>query len=148
MIFQHIFVPMDGSRLSEVSAVKAVEMAKESGARITAFHAKPTYLNSPLGESSIFHSMTQDTFDKVVEKEAAKVLDFITARCAEAGVPCDTITIDSDFPAEAIVQASARCGADLIFMATNGRKGIKGMLIGSETRKVINFSKIPVLVHR
>ena len=33
-------------------------------------------------------------------------------------------------------------------MASHGRKGVKGLLIGSETQKVLTHSKIPVLVYR
>ena len=40
----------------------------------------------------------------------------------------------------------AKC--DLIIMASHGRKGLKGLLLGSETAKVLTHSKIPVLVVR
>jgi nucleotide-binding universal stress UspA family protein len=33
-------------------------------------------------------------------------------------------------------------------MASHGRRGIKGMLLGSETQKVLVHSDIPVLVYR
>jgi len=39
-------------------------------------------------------------------------------------------------------------GCDLIVMASHGRKGVKGLLLGSETQKVLVHSAIPVLVHR
>ncbi|MEN9478484.1 MAG: hypothetical protein RLZZ300_2625, partial [Pseudomonadota bacterium] len=37
---------------------------------------------------------------------------------------------------------------DLIFMASHGRRGISGFLLGSETNKVLTHSKVPVLVYR
>jgi nucleotide-binding universal stress UspA family protein len=37
---------------------------------------------------------------------------------------------------------------DLIFMASHGRKGIAGLLLGSEAQKVLSHSKIPVLIYR
>jgi nucleotide-binding universal stress UspA family protein len=39
-------------------------------------------------------------------------------------------------------------GCDLIMMASHGRSGVKAILIGSETQKVLTHSKIPVLVYR
>ena len=37
---------------------------------------------------------------------------------------------------------------DLVCMASHGRKGVAGLLIGSETSKVLTHSKVPVLVLR
>ena len=51
-------------------------------------------------------------------------------------------------PHEAIIAAADACGCDLIFMASHGRRGLSGILIGSETHKVLTHSKIPVLVYR
>src|SRR6476661_3897217 len=39
-------------------------------------------------------------------------------------------------------------GCDLILMASHGRKGVAGLVLGSETHKVLIHSKIPVLVCR
>ena len=39
-------------------------------------------------------------------------------------------------------------GCDLIMMASHGRRGVKGLLLGSETQKVLTHSRIPVLVYR
>jgi nucleotide-binding universal stress UspA family protein len=54
----------------------------------------------------------------------------------------------SDHPYEAIVQVAERNGCDLIMMASHGRRGVKAILLGSETQKVLTHSKIPVLVFR
>ena len=39
-------------------------------------------------------------------------------------------------------------GCDLIFMASHGRRGLSGILLGSETQKVLTHAKVPVLVFR
>ena len=64
------------------------------------------------------------------------------------GVPCDTEVALSDHPYEAIIHAAASKGCDLIMMASHGRRGLQGLLIGSETQKVLTHCKIPVLVYR
>lgn len=69
-------------------------------------------------------------------------------QCAEAGVECTTATATSDVPYEAIIEAAEKSGCDLIFMASHGRRGISGFLLGSETNKVLTHSKVPVLVYR
>ena len=66
----------------------------------------------------------------------------------EAGVACASASAVSDIPYEAIIAAATSATCDLIFMASHGRKGISGLLLGSETQKVLTHSKIPVLVYR
>jgi nucleotide-binding universal stress UspA family protein len=54
----------------------------------------------------------------------------------------------SDHPYEVIVQVAERAGCDLIMMASHGKRGVKALLLGSETQKVLTHSRIPVLVYR
>ena len=61
---------------------------------------------------------------------------------------CDTAVMASDHPHEAIIKVAEERGCDLIAMASHGRKGISGLLLGSETQKVLTHSKKPVLVFR
>jgi nucleotide-binding universal stress UspA family protein len=56
--------------------------------------------------------------------------------------------LTSDFPADAILETARRMKCDLIFMASHGRRGLAGVLLGSETQKVLTHSKIPVVVYR
>jgi nucleotide-binding universal stress UspA family protein len=56
--------------------------------------------------------------------------------------------VTSDIPYEAIIDAASSTGCDLIFMASHGRRGFSGLLLGSETQKVLTHSKIPVLIYR
>jgi len=63
-------------------------------------------------------------------------------------VTCSTVCASSDYPYEAIIEVAEREGCDLIMMASHGRSGIKGLLLGSETHKVLTHCRIPVLVYR
>lgn len=147
-MFKHILVPTDGSELSSATAKRAVDYAQETGARITAFYAKPEYRIAYFGEGALIDSTTPATFAEMAEKQAAEVLGKVAAWCQEAGVPCDTRSTTSDLPYEAIINAATDAGCDMIFMASHGRRGITGLLLGSETNKVLTHSKIPVLVYR
>jgi nucleotide-binding universal stress UspA family protein len=147
-MFKHIFVPTDGSQLSQETARRAVSFAKEAGAKVTAFFAKPEYPVAYFGEGALIDPTTPEKFAELADQQAAEYLDAVQKMCAEAGVECSTVAATSDVPYEAIIEAADKAGCDLIFMASHGRRGISGFLLGSETNKVLTHSKIPVLVYR
>ncbi len=147
-MFKHILVPTDGSQLSQDTVSRAVIFAKEAGARITAFFAKPEYPVTYFGEGALIDPTTPEKFADMADQQAKEVLAFVQEACAAAGVECQTVSATSDIPYEASIEAAEKSGCDLIFMASHGRKGISGLLLGSETNKVLTHSKIPVLVYR
>ncbi|MDR2188390.1 MAG: universal stress protein [Azonexus sp.] len=147
-MFKHILVPTDGSELSQAAARRAVIFAKESGARVTAFFAKPEYPIAYFGEGALIDPTTPEKFADMAAQQANEYLGAIKALCAENGVECNIATATSDVPYEAIIEAANQSGCDLIFMASHGRRGISGFLLGSETNKVLTHSKVPVLVYR
>lgn len=147
-MFKHILVPTDGSQLSAEAVRRAVGFAKEAGARVTFFFAKPDYPVAFYGEGALIDPTTPEKFAEMADKQAADVLAACTAIAAEAGVGCDSVSQTSDIPYEAIIDAANDAGCDLIFMASHGRRGISGLLLGSETQKVLTHSKVPVLVYR
>lgn len=147
-MFKHILVPTDGSELSQDTVRRAISFAKEAGARITAFYAKPEYPVTYYGEGALIDPTTPERFAELADQQAQQVLSVVEKQCSEAGVPCTGIATISDVPYEAIIDAANSAGCDLIFMASHGRKGIAGLLLGSETNKVLTHSKIPVLVYR
>jgi nucleotide-binding universal stress UspA family protein len=147
-MFKHILLPTDGSELSRETAQKAVSFAKESGATITAFYAKPEYPVTYYGEGALIDPTTPEKFSELADKQAEEFLSQVEQLCAASGVKCQKLAVTSDIPYEAIIEAAEKAGCDLIFMASHGRKGITGLLLGSETNKVLTHSKIPVLVYR
>ena len=82
------------------------------------------------------------------QTHADQVLAQAAQAAQAAGVACDTASAISDHPFEAIVKVAVEKGCDLIVMASHGRKGLRGFLLGSETQKVLTHSTIPVLVYR
>ncbi|WP_354684187.1 universal stress protein [Cupriavidus necator] len=145
-MFKHLLLAVDGSELSESAFRKALVLARETGARVTAVRVCPNY-----------HVMTyqvemlEDTRETYVREAAETANRYLLERAEEAsaaGVPCDTAYVVNDHPYEAIIKTAEEKGCDLVVMASHGRRGIQGMLIGSETLKVLTHSKIPVLVYR
>ena len=147
-MFKHILVPTDDSQLSQETVQRAVTFAREINARITAFYAKPDFPECFFGEGALVDPGSPEKFAQLAEEEAQKILDYVDTLCQEAGVACNRLTIASDIPYEAIIDAANQNNCDLIFMSSHGRKGIGALLLGSETNKVLTHSKIPVLVYR
>ena len=147
-MFKSILVPTDGSPLSQEAVRRAVSFAKEAGARITAFYAKPEAPMPQYIEGIQIDKKLQEQYDQMAEEQAQKIVGFVEGLCRDAGVTCNTASSSSDTPYQAIIDAANANGCDLIFMASHGRRGISGLLLGSETTKVLTHSKIPVLVFR
>ncbi|MBI3525631.1 MAG: universal stress protein [Betaproteobacteria bacterium] len=147
-MFKHILVPTDGSDLSSDAVKRAVNFAKETGARITFFYAKPDYPVAYYGEGALIDPTTPEKFSRMTENQAQDILSAAMQVARTAGVDCATASAVSDVPYEAIIEASVAAGCDLIFMASHGRRGLSGLLLGSETQKVLTHTKTPVLVYR
>ena len=81
-------------------------------------------------------------------EQAQAVLNKIKAEGKAQGVTVKTSVAKSDLIAESIIAAAEKQKADLIVMASHGRKGIKRLLLGSETQHVLTHSQVPVLVLR
>lgn len=147
-MFKHVLVPTDGSELSQETARRAVLFAKEIGAKITAMYAKPEYPVTYYGEGALIDPTTPEKFAELAEQQSGQNLAYVEQLCQESGVEYGRQSVTNDVPYEAIIQAATDAGCDLIFMASHGRRGFSGLLLGSETNKVLTHSKIPVLVFR
>ena len=147
-MFKHILVPTDGSELSQNTIERAVTFAKEAGARVPAFYAKPGYPVIYYGEGALIDTTSPEQFAELAEQQAAKILTQAEELCRKEGVPYSGVTLTCDVPYEGIIQAATEAGCDLIFMASHGRRGFSDILLGSETHKVLTHSTIPVLVYR
>ncbi len=147
-MFKHILVPTDGSELSARAIQSAIKCAKAVNAKVTGFYAMPSLGMPQLGDSALLNPAYQTEFEELSKKNAAEYLAVIEKQARADGVPYEGLTVASDSPYEAIVKAAESKGCDLIFMASHGRKGVAGVLVGSETAKVLTHCTIPVLVCR
>jgi nucleotide-binding universal stress UspA family protein len=147
-MFKNVLIPTDGSPLSQKAVVKGVELAKSLGAKVTGFFAAPPatpviYRNNlPVGFAQ------PGEHAEIIKRTAAKRLEFIERAAKKAGVRFEGVHVTSDYPADAILDVAKKKKCDAIVMATQGEGGLSGVFIGSVTQKVLNQSKIPVLVIR
>ena len=146
-MFKHILIPTDGSDLSQKAIRTGVELARFHAARVTGVHAIPDY-HLMIAYEGVFDSVTEDRIEKEARTRAASYLEYIETACRAAGVPCLTVCETSDHPYAAILKVAESQQCDLILLHSHGRKGLAAVLLGSETRKVLTYSKIPVMVVR
>jgi nucleotide-binding universal stress UspA family protein len=147
-VFQNFLVPIDGSELSHRAVSAAVSLAAEVGARLTFFHALPDLESSIYGEASLVRTVDPEIFEKMVNERVSAVLERAEAVARGAGIASKTAVSVTDQPYEGIISAAQAHRCDLILMASHGYRGVKGLLLGSQTQKVLTHSTIPVLVYR
>jgi len=142
-MFKHILLPTDGSELSEATIQQGMRFAKSIDAKVTGFCVMP--LQHTFFAPAV---LLLDQAAKRCKELTETYLTAIEKNAKEAGVPCDILYEKSDYPYEAIIRVAEEKGCDLIMMASHGRRGVKGLLLGSETQKVLTHSRIPVIVFR
>jgi nucleotide-binding universal stress UspA family protein len=145
-MFKHILLPTDGSELSEAAIQKGIQFAKSINAEVTGFHVIPPFHVFSLRTGTL--EDTKERHESESKVQAEQFLGVIKKAAEKAGVSCDTDYTTSSHPYEMIINAAEKKGCDLIMMASHGRRGLQGLLIGSETHKVLTHTKIPVLVFR
>lgn len=148
-MYKHILVATDGSKLSQKAVKAAAKLAGAVGARMTGIYVMPEYMPPVYGEASLYVTqVSPKTFKQAMEKDAKKALDAVGTEARAARVTSTGITATNSQPWSAIVRAAGAKKCDLIVMASHGRRGLAGLLLGSETTKVLTHSKVPVLVVR
>ena len=147
-MYARILVATDGSTLSKKAVNSAISLAALCGAELIAIKVVPRYPQSYF-EGSIPLSVEDVKRD---EKEWAEggqaVVEAVKKPAATKGVAVKALTVKSDLVSDALISAATKYKVDLIVMASHGRKGIKRLLLGSETQHVLTHSHVPVLVLR
>jgi nucleotide-binding universal stress UspA family protein len=146
VMLKKILVPTDGSELSRKAIDGALEMASRLGASLVGVTVTEPYPYSALSDYSPRESY--DGYNTRVKREASERLSVITELAEKAKVRVETEIRSSLSPYEEIIATAKERGCDSIFMASHGRRGLTGVLLGSETHKVLTHSTIPVMVFR
>ena len=148
-MFKHILVSTDGSKLSKKAVQAAARLAKATGAKVTGAYVMAPYALPAYGEGVMYGpAFSPKRYKEVSEREARKALAVVEIEARTAGAEYRSATLTANNPWEGIIRAAKARKCDLIVMASHGRRGLAGLVIGSETAKVLTHSKIPVLVCR
>jgi nucleotide-binding universal stress UspA family protein len=147
-VFSNILVPTDGGALARKATRAAAKLAKSMKAKVTSVYVSPPFRMVAFDYYVPPDLLSSGDYDAVNAKSAARFLGRAQTLCKDAGVSWEGVHVADAEPYRAIIALARRKRCDLILMASHGRRGIAGLLLGSETQKVLTHSKIPVLVYR
>ena len=147
-MFRRILVPTDGSELSNKAVEAAIALAKDNGASIVALNVQAEYRPPVVAEVPVGDIYSREEYEAGATRVSEKLLGDVAAKAKADGVEVKQLSQRASSPWETIIKAARDEGCDLIFMASHGRRGMAGLLLGSETQKVLTHCKVPVLVYR
>ena len=147
-MYQRILVATDGSALSKKAVKHAINLAASTGASLVALKVVPRYPQTYFEGGVALAATEVAKIEAQWQAEAMEAVNAVKAAGQKMEVKVKPITVKSDLISDAIIAAAKRNKCDLIVMASHGRKGIKRLLLGSETQQVLTHSHIPVLVLR
>jgi nucleotide-binding universal stress UspA family protein len=147
-MYKRILVATDGSELSSKAVQSAIALAALSGAALVALKVVPRYPRAYMEGSLPVDTQNIKKIEAQWAASAQAEVDAVRAEASAQGVSAKAVVAKSDLVAEALIAAAKKHKCDLIVMASHGRKGIKRLLLGSETQHVLTQSHIPVLVLR
>lgn len=139
-MFDHILVPLDGSRLAEVVLPHLVALSSAFGSRVTLLRVAE---QEPSGQVR-----SVDPMDWRISRAQAKAyLDEQATRLAEAGLEVETALLEGQ-AADRIVEHAHGNDADLILVSSHGRSGLSRWNISSVVQKIILQSRISTMIVR
>jgi nucleotide-binding universal stress UspA family protein len=147
-MYARILVATDGSTLSKKAVSSAISLAALCGAELVAVKVIPRYPQSYFEGSVPLSAEDVERVEKQWAEDGQAVVDAVKKSAAAKGVTVKAVTVKSDVVSDALISAAKKHKVDLIVMASHGRKGIKRLLLGSETQQVLTHSTVPVLVLR
>lgn len=147
-MYRKLLVATDGSPLSRKAVKSAIDLAGAVGAEVVALYVVPRYPVSYFEGGISVSSQDVARIEKQWTEKGQDVVDAVASAAQAAGIKAKAVVARSDLVAESILAAARKHRCDLIVMASHGRKGIKRILLGSETQHVLTHSTVPVLVLR
>jgi nucleotide-binding universal stress UspA family protein len=147
-MYKRILVATDGSTLSKKAIASAIELAALSGAELIAVKVTARYPQSYFEGSLPLSVAEVSKIEKQWTDAAQKVVDAVAKLAKAKGVTAKAVVVKSDIVSDAVLAAAKKHKVDLIVMASHGRRGIKRLLLGSETQQVLTHATLPVLVLR
>jgi len=149
-MYKHLLIPTDGSKLAAKGIRAGVRLAKALGARVAGVYVAPPFVAPIRGEAAAYYAgpYSHGEYKRLTETLAAKALKTLERTARAAGVPCRTRLLADPQPWTGILRAARAWRCDAIVMASHGHGAVGGLLLGSETSRVLAHSKRPVLVVR
>ena len=147
-MFKRILVATDGSSLSKKAVNSAISLAVTCDAELVALKIVPRYPQSYFEGSVALSADDVKRVEKQWTEDAQTIVDAVKKTGEAKGLKVKAAVAKSDVVSDALIAAAKKHKADVIVMASHGRRGVKRLLLGSETQQVLTHSEIPVLVLR
>jgi nucleotide-binding universal stress UspA family protein len=148
-MYERILVATDGSDLSEKAVTSAIDLAKLAGSELIAVTVAARHQTSHV-EGALLYSVDEvDRMQEKTDRHAQQLVDAVCSTASAKGVgQTRAVVMKSNHVAESIIEAARTHNCELIVMASHGRRGLRRLLMGSETLHVLTHSHTPVLVLR
>lgn len=147
-MYRKLLVATDGSTLSKKAVRSAIDLAAALDAELVALYVVPRYPVSYFEGGVTIPAQEVARIEGQWSQKGQAIVDGVAEAAQAAGVKAKAIVSRSDLVAESILAAVKKNKCDLVIMASHGRKGLKRILLGSETQQVLTHSNVPVLVLR
>lgn len=147
-MYTKILVATDGSTLSKKAVNSAIAMAALMEAELVALKVVARYPQSYFEGGLAIEASEINRVEKSWTDHGQAIVDAVQKTAEAKGVKTKAVIVKSDLISDAIIATAKKHKCDLIVMASHGRKGIKRVLLGSETQQVLTHTHIPVLVLR
>lgn len=147
-MYERILVATDDSRLARKAEKAAIGLAAATGAALIVLHVVPDYPMSHFDGMVAMSPQDVSAIEERVHGAGQAVIDRVVAAAGRQDVKARGVLVQSDQVAEAVLRAARKHRCDLIVLASHGRRGLRRLLLGSETHKVLAGSTLPVLVLR
>jgi nucleotide-binding universal stress UspA family protein len=145
-MYRHLLIATDGSDLAQTAVAQGLALAKALAARVTVVTVTDPVPPMVSGDASAVFPLEE--YRRAAEAHAARILADVGAAARTEGVRCETVHVKDQLPAQGILDTAKAKDADLIVMASHGRRGISKLLLGSQAAEVVSQSSVPVLVCR
>jgi nucleotide-binding universal stress UspA family protein len=134
--WKSILLATDGSKYSRAAAARAIDFAQSYNGALTAL--------SVVDVPDEFYAEATDVADAMIMK-AKKYAGDVKSEAEAKGVKSEALVREGD-SAKAIISVAKDVSADVIVMSSHGRTGLRRLLMGSVTARVIGLAACPVLV--
>ena len=134
--WKNILFATDGSKYSEAAANKVIDFAKSYGSALNVI--------SVVDVTEEFIARAPGALDDLVKK-AKSIVEDVKKRADSEGIKAEGMVKEGD-AYKSIVDIAQKQKADAIIMGSHGRTGLKRLLMGSVTERVIGHAPCPIMV--
>ena len=148
-MYANILLSTDGSDVAKRGVTHGIALAKALNAKVTVVTVtEPLPIDYGSGHASGWVPSQEefDRFDLANKEHAGRLLDEARAMAEQTGISAELLHVPNAHPATAIIETAKSKGCDLIVMASHGRRGLRKLLLGSQTSEVLVNGSVPVLV--